>query len=142
MKLAGQSSPWLIVPMAIVIIIGYFIFAYWECRKKSLSNLNELNNVFKEDINTSLLEPLYYTFKTKSFKYKGSNFGLLDDMVNVVKASSNELIIHYMMWCFFMGLLILEFICYHKYLLDLPVPDIDQWIINIRAVIHKWNDVK
>ena len=142
MKWAGHSSPWLMVPMAVIIIAGYFTFAYWECRKKSLSNLNELNNVFKEDINTSLLEPLYYTFKTKSFKYKGSNFGLLDDVVNVVKASSGELLIHYMMWCFFMGLLILEFICYHKYLLNLPVPDIDQWIVNIRAVIHKWNDVK
>ncbi len=142
MKWAGESSSWLMMPMAVLIIIGYFTFAYWECHKKSLSNLNELNNVFKEDISTSLLEPLYYTFKTKSFKYKGSNFGLLDDVVNVVKASSGELIIHYMMWCLFMGLLILEFICYHKYLLNLPVPDIDQWIVNIRAVIHKWNDVK
>lgn len=142
MKLAGHSSHILMIPMAVFLVAAYFGFACWECRKKSLSNLNELNNVFKEDVNTSLLEPLYYTFKTKSFKYKGSNFGLLDDVVNVVKASSGELLIHYMLWCFFMALLIVEFVAYHKYMLDLPVPDINQWIVNFKALIHKWNDVK
>ena len=62
-----------------------------------------------EDVNTSLLEPLYYTFKTKSYRYKSSKFGLLDDISNQVRSYSGESVVHYMLWGLLMLILISEF---------------------------------
>ena len=52
----------------------------------------------KDDIKSSLLEPLYYTFKTRSQRYKASNFGLLDEVADQVRAMSGEAVIHYVLW--------------------------------------------
>jgi hypothetical protein len=62
-----------------------------------------------EDVNTSLLEPLYYTFKTKSYRYKSSKFGLLDDISNQVRSYSGESVVHYILWVILMVILIAEF---------------------------------
>lgn len=62
-----------------------------------------------EDVNTSLLEPLYYTFKTKSYRYKSSKFGLLDDISNQVRSYSGESVVHYLLWGLLMLIMIFEF---------------------------------
>jgi hypothetical protein len=75
-----------------------------------------------DDINTSLLEPLYYTFKTKSYRYKSTKFGLLDDISNQVRSTSGESIAHYVIWSLLMLVLILEFVVFSPKMLNMSPP--------------------
>lgn len=51
-----------------------------------------------DDVKSSLIEPLYYTFKTRSKRYKASHFGLLDELSDHVRSLSGESVIHYVLW--------------------------------------------
>lgn len=64
-----------------------------------------LNN---KDVRSTLLDPLYYTFKTKSQRYKASNYGLLDEVADQMHSLSGELIIHYVLWTLTVVVLIVE----------------------------------
>ena len=71
------------------------------------SDKNLVDDVVKtDDVNTTLLDPLYYTFRTKSARYSGSKFGLLDDVDNQVNSFAGESVIHYLEWSFMVLLLI------------------------------------
>jgi len=54
-----------------------------------------------QDIRSQLLEPLYYTFKTRSQRYKASSFSLLDEVSDQVRSMSGETVVHYMLWTLF-----------------------------------------
>jgi serine/threonine protein kinase len=75
--------------------------------KTSIKTVREI--LLNDDINSSLLEPLYYTFKTKSFRYKSTKFSLLDDISNQLRSISGENVLHYVLWGLLMLVLILEF---------------------------------
>ena len=62
----------------------------------------------KEDIKSTLLEPLYYTFKTKSQRYKASHFGVLDEIDDQLHSASGESVIHYFLWSLLALVMILE----------------------------------
>lgn len=123
-------------------VVVYFLIGYLLGMKKSRATIKDLKGLFKEDVNTSLLEPLNYTFKTKAEKFKASNFGALDDAINIVKATNSEVIIHYMLWTFFMVLLVFEFICFHPKLMDLKVPNVTTWKINWGDDVEQWKEVE
>ena len=76
--------------------------------RKSDSQL--INEVMGDDIKSQLIEPLYYTFKQKSFKFKGSKFNMLDDVTNQVRSISGESVIHYVMWCLMFAMLVGEMV--------------------------------
>lgn len=61
-----------------------------------------------QDVRSTLLDPLYYTFKTRSQRYKASNFGLLDEVEDQTHSLSGELVIHYLLWSLTALVLILE----------------------------------
>jgi hypothetical protein len=62
----------------------------------------------KEDIKSTLLEPLYYTFKTKSQRYKASHFSVLDEIDDQIHSISGESVIHYILWSLLTIVMILE----------------------------------
>ena len=62
----------------------------------------------KEDIKSTLLEPLYYTFKTKSQRYKASHFSVLDEVDDQIHSISGESVIHYLLWMLLVIVMILE----------------------------------
>ena len=64
-----------------------------------------LNN---KDVRSTLLDPLYYTFKTKSQRYKASNYGLLDEVADQMHSLSGELVIHYVLWTLTVVVLIVD----------------------------------
>ena len=76
--------------------------------RKSDSQL--INEVMGDDIKSQLIEPLYYTFKQKSFKFKGSKFNMLDDVTNQVRTISGESVLHYILWSLMFVMLVGEMI--------------------------------
>jgi hypothetical protein len=91
----------------------------------------------EDDIKSTLLEPLYYTFKLKSFKFKGSKFGMLDDVTNQVRSLSGESVLHYIMWSAMVALLLLEMIVFNPKLLNYKTPDLDHIRISPSEVIEQ-----
>ena len=77
------------------------------------------------DIKSTLLEPLYFTFKQKSFRFKGSKFGLLDDVNNQVRSISGESVLHYILWSIMIGILVMEMVLFSPKLLNYNNPDMD-----------------
>ena len=67
-----------------------------------------VNDVLDDDIQSSLLEPLYYTFKTKSSRYKSSHFSVLDEVDDHIHSLSGESVIHYILWSLFTIVMICE----------------------------------
>jgi hypothetical protein len=87
---------------------------------------NELiNEVMEDDIKSTLLEPLYYTFKQRTFKFKGSKFGMLDDVTNQIRSLSGESVLHYILWSAMVGILLMEMIVFSPKLLNYRNPDLD-----------------
>ena len=84
-----------------------------------------VNEVMEDDIKSTLLEPLYYTFKQKSFKFKGSKFSMLDDVANQIRSLCGESVMHYILWSVMVALLLLEMIVFSPKLLNVPNPDVE-----------------
>jgi hypothetical protein len=80
------------------------------------------------DIKSTLLEPLYFTFKQRSYRFKGSKFGLLDDVANQVRSISGESVIHYVLWSLMVGMLVAEMVVFSPNLLNINKSDIDNKI--------------
>ena len=88
--------------------------------------INEVLN--SDDVKSSLLEPLYYTFKTRSYRYKSSKFGLLNQVTDQVRSVSGEAVVHYVLWTLLVGLLVAEFCMFSPKLLNMPNPDLGEAI--------------
>ena len=97
-----------------------------------------INEVLDDDIQSSLLEPLFYTFKTKAFKYKGSKFGMLDDVSDQVRSISGESVLHYVLWCMMVAVLIAEFVIFSPQLMNVRNPNLDgKWKAQHHNVIKQ-----
>ena len=71
-----------------------------------------------EDIRSTLLEPLYYTFKTRSQRYKASSFGLLDEVSDQVHSLSGESVIHYALWSLMAIVMIAELLLLNHFIVQ------------------------
>lgn len=91
------------------------------------SSASELKEAFDVDERNALSEILYYTFRTRSFKFKGSNFSLMDDAVGEVQSNSTEKVINCVMWSLVPACLILSMLWFHSSFLDHGGPDVDSW---------------
>ena len=97
-----------------------------------------INEVLDDDIQSSLIEPLYYTFKTKAFKYKGSKFGLLDDVSDQVRSVSGESVLHYIFWSLMVALLVAEFVVFSPSMMNVRNPNLDgKWKLQPHKVIKQ-----
>lgn len=113
----------LLVPAIIVMTLIYMAICHLTCfRGNSSEDTMLMDDMLKDDIKTTLIEPLYYTFKTKSYRFKGSKFGILDDTQDRIRAMSGEVVIHYSLWTLMAALLVIEMVVYSPKLLDVNVP--------------------
>ena len=75
-------------------------------QKKEVGQLAQMLNT--DDVKSALIEPLYYTFKTRSRRYKASHFGMLDELSDHVRSLSGESVIHYVLWSLLAVAMILD----------------------------------
>lgn len=113
LRYVDGSAPSLFTAAVIVITLIYMAVCHFsENRSDGAYNRELINEVVDDDVKSQLIEPLFYTFKTKAYKYKGSKFGMLEDVENQFSAVANESVLHYMLWTLMVALLLGEMIAY------------------------------
>lgn len=138
LKFVNGSYPSMFVPAIIVITLIYMAICHVTDFKSDSKGDNQLiNEVMDDDIKSTLIEPLYYTFKQKSFKFKGSKFGMLDDVANQVRSISGESVMHYILWSVMVLLLILEMLLFSPKLLNYTNPDFDNMRVSPTDVVKQ-----
>ena len=127
----------LFIPVVIIITLIYMLICHLtDFRGDSKSDNQLINEVMEDDIKSTLLEPLYYTFKQRSVKFKGSKFGMLDDVTNQVRSISGESVLHYILWSAMIGMLLLELIIFSPKLLDRR-PDFNKMKVSPSEVVKQ-----
>jgi hypothetical protein len=90
---------------AVYLIVSYFT----DLTRTQRSNDKEMAGMIKtDDINSTLLEPLYFTFKTRSKHYKATKFSLLDEVADHARSMAGESVIHYILWALTAVVMIIE----------------------------------
>ncbi len=111
LRYVNMNYPSLFIGCVAVFTLIYMLICHltgYRGDRKSDSQL--INEVMGDDIKSQLIEPLYYTFKQKSFKFKGSKFNMLDDVTNQVRTISGESVLHYILWSLMFVMLVGEMI--------------------------------
>ena len=100
LKAVEGSVPHLFHIAVLVITAVYIVLSFFTDVTRGLKkDAGQLAQMLKhDDIKSQLLEPLYYTFKTRSKSYKASRFSLLDELTDHVRSMSGESVIHYVLW--------------------------------------------
>jgi serine/threonine protein kinase len=112
---------WAVVALTLIFML---IIHFTDFRSETQTDNHEIGDILNgEDVQSTLLDPLYYTFKTKSLRYKSSKFGVLDDISDQVRGGTGETSIHYALSCVMMVMLIGLFCVYSPRLLDKRLPD-------------------
>ena len=138
LKYLNNSHPGFFIPAVVIISLAYVVVCYFTDFKKDSKDDNQLvNSILTDDIKSELLEPLYYTFKTKSYRYKSSKFGLLDDVQNQVHSVAGESVLHYMLWSALVGVMIMELVIFSPKLLNVSNPDLDNWRLSPSKVVKQ-----
>lgn len=136
--LNGSHPSWFNIGIVIITAVYMLICHMTDFRGDQKADNKLVNEVLDDDIQSSLLEPLYYTFKTKSFKFKGSKFGLLDDVSDEVRSVSGESVLHYMFWCVLVAALVAEFVVFSPSLMNVRNPNLDgKWKLQPHKVIKQ-----
>ena len=119
----GQSHPSLFNITIVAITLVYMLICHLtDFRGDQKADSKLISEVLENDIKSSLLEPLYYTFKTKSYRFKGSKFGLLNDVTDQVRSISGESVLHYVLWSMLALIFVLDFIIFSPSLLNISNP--------------------
>ena len=97
--------------VAVLLFTAVYFFVAWftDLSREHKTDTKFINDALKkEDIKSTLLEPLYFTFKTKSSRYKSSHFSVLDEVDDHIHSLSGESVIHYILWSLLTIVLICE----------------------------------
>ena len=138
LRYIDQSHPGLFNLAVIVISLLYMLVCHLtDFRGDSKADNRLITEVLDNDIKSSLLEPLYYTFKTKSYRFKGSKFGLLDDVTDQVRSISGESVLHYVLWSVMVAIFVLNFILYSPSLLNVSNPDVDNFHFSFTETLQQ-----
>ena len=120
----GQSHPSLFNVAIILITLAYMLVCHLtDFRGDEKADSKLISEVLDDDIKSTLLEPLYYTFKTKSYKFNGSKFGMLNDVTDQVRSISGESVLHYVLWSIMALIFVLNFIIFSPALLNVSNPN-------------------
>ena len=123
LEYVNANYPSLFEVAIILLTLFYMLVCHFtDFRTDSKSDNLLIDGVMNDDIKTSLLEPLYYTFKQKSYRFKGSNFAILDDVNNQVRSISGESVMHYILWSLMALVVLLELLAFSPKLGDMKVP--------------------
>ncbi|WP_081783554.1 serine/threonine protein kinase [Xylanibacter brevis] len=138
LRFVYTSFPQLFTVAVLLLTGGYMVVChYTDFRKAQQTDAKFVNDVLKhEDLKSVLIDPLYYTFKTRSHRYKGSKFGLLDNVADQVHSLSGETVLHYIQWAIMILLLVGEFVLYSPSLMNMKNPDLGKgYISNFENVV-------
>ncbi len=110
LKIVDGSAPQMFHIAVLAITAVYIAISYFTDMARNRKNdAEQLAQMLKQDdVKSSLIEPLYYTFKTRSKRYKASRFSLLDELADHVKSMSGESVIHYMLWTLTVVVMIID----------------------------------
>lgn len=134
----GPGHSTLMTIASLLMLLAYAGFAFWEGKRKSVYKYKDLEPLFSESVTEKFLDPLHYTYRQKSFLFKGSKFKALDEAISVITASKVEFYVHYIEWILFMFFIALMFILFHASLLDLHIPDITGWKNSIMNLFEQF----
>ena len=124
LKYFAQSHPSMFNMAIIVITLVYMLISHLtDFRGDQKADSKLIAEVMDNDVKSMLLEPLYYTFKTKSYKFKGSKFGLLNDVTDQVRSISGESVLHYILWSILALIFVLDFIIFSPSLMNVSNPN-------------------
>ena len=124
LKYFAQSHPSMFNMAIIVITLVYMLISHLtDFRGDQKADSKLIAEVMDNDVKSMLMEPLYYTFKTKSYKFKGSKFGLLNDVTDQVRSISGESVLHYILWSILALIFVLDFIIFSPSLLNVSNPN-------------------
>ena len=124
LKYIGQSHPGLFNITIILITLAYMLICHLtDFRGDEKADSKLISEVLDDDVKSTLLEPLYYTFKTKSYKFNGSKFGMLNEVTDQVRSISGESVLHYVLWSILALIFVLNFILFSPSLLNVSNPD-------------------
>ena len=139
LRYVNGSFPSMFVLAIVVLNLLYILICHFtDYRSVTKSDSQLVSEVMDDhDIKSTLLEPLYFTFKQKSYRFKGSKFGLLDDVSNQVRSISGESVIHYILWSLMVGLLVAELIVFSPNLLNITKSDIDKVKVTPTEVVDQ-----
>ena len=138
LRTVDASAPSLFIPAIIIITLLYMAVCHLtDYRSDSKGDNQLINEVMEDDIKSTLIEPLFYTFKQKTFKFKGSKFGLLDDVTNQVRSLSGESVLHYILWSIMVAILLMEMIVFSPKLMNRSNPDAENIRVNPAEVVEK-----
>lgn len=138
LKFVNTNLPNFFIPAVILLSVIYAVICYLTDLKSDNNEDKKLiTDVLDDDIKSSLIEPLYYAFKTKSYKFKGSKFGMYDDIQNQIRSVEGESVIHYILWCLMYFLLIMELIIFSPNFLNIKNPEFNDWQENSQQIIEQ-----
>ena len=124
LKYFAQSHPSMFNVAIIAVTLVYMLICHLtDFRGDQKADSKLIAEVLDNDVKSMLLEPLYYTFKTKSYKFKGSKFGLLNDVTDQVRSISGESVLHYILWSVLALIFVLDFIIFSPSLLNVSNPN-------------------
>jgi serine/threonine protein kinase len=139
LRYCDNAYPGIFVPAVVVITLIYMLICHFtDYRSITKSDSQLVSEVMDDnDIKSTLLEPLYFTFKQRSFRFKGSKFGLLDDVSNQVRSISGESVIHYILWSLMVGLLLAELVMFSPNLMNLNKSDVDNMKVSPTEIVDQ-----
>ena len=115
LRYVDANMPSMFSATVIVFTLLYMVICHFsENRSDKTLDREFINEVIDDDVKSLLLEPLYYTFKTKSYKFNGSKFSVLEDIENQFTTVASESVIHYVMWTIMIVALIAELLVYNS----------------------------
>ena len=138
MKYVYNTHPSMFVPALIVFTLIYMLISnVTNTHRDSKMEGQFIGEVMESDVKTTLMEPLVYTFKQKSYRFKGSKFALLDDVANQVRSISAESVLHYKVWTLMVALVLLEMVLFNPKLLNYKIPDKEKITLSPNKVIEQ-----
>jgi hypothetical protein len=139
LKLTHTHAPAFFNVVIVLLTLLYMLVCHLtDFRGDQKADNKLINEVMEDDIQSTLIEPLFYTFKTKSFRFKGSKFGLLDDVSDQVRSISGESVLHYILWSLLVAGLVAEFVVFSPKLLNFRNPYLDgNWKLQPTKVIKQ-----
>jgi hypothetical protein len=138
LKYVYNTHPGMFVPALIVITLIYMLISNVTNTHRDSKMENQfIGEVMESDVKTTLMEPLVYTFKQKSYRFKGSKFALLDDVANQVRSISAESVLHYKVWTLMVALVLIEMALFNPKLLNYKIPDKEKITLSPNKVIEQ-----
>lgn len=114
LRYVNSNMPSMFSIAIVVITLVYMLLCHFtENRSDKAFNKELINDVIDDDVKSLLLEPLYYTFKTKAYRFNGSKFGVLEDVETQFSVVASEAVVHYVMWALMVILLLGELFTYN-----------------------------